>query len=281
MTSFEHYAALADARDAQQRRYQAAQPDRWGGDTARRFRSDPRRQPDPHLAALCEYLHPDDELLDVGGGAGRESLPLALRCRFVTCADASKGMGAEFEASAAEAGISNTRFVHTPWQESEGLAADVVLCSNVTYFVRDIEPFVRKLEEAARRRVIIGVNSVPPPNTGGDVFEVIRGEPFAPVPGHRALLPALWDLGLLPDVRVLPGMADTTAAGAGGPNQDRTAVVEGALRNTGLDAAAMDQARRALLARFDELWVETPRGYRTRLGASARRMLITWEPRHR
>jgi hypothetical protein len=30
------------------------------------------------------------------------------------------------------------------------------------------------------------------------------GVPFEPPPNHRELLPVLWDLGILPDVRVLP-----------------------------------------------------------------------------
>ena len=70
-----------------------------------RFRADPHRTLDAHLAVLASYIRPEDVLLDVGGGAGRIALPLALRCREVITVDASPGMGVEFAAAAAEAGI--------------------------------------------------------------------------------------------------------------------------------------------------------------------------------
>jgi hypothetical protein len=34
---------------------------------------------------------------------------------------------------------------------------------------------------------------------------VAFGEELAPVPGHRELLGVLWEMGILPEVRVLPG----------------------------------------------------------------------------
>src|SRR5947209_1424589 len=157
MTAAETYAARIDAVRAQRARLHGAPPpdDPWGGPVARRFRYDPHRPLDANLAALASYLRPEDVLLDVGGGAGRVALPLALRCREVITVDASSGMGTEFTAAAAAAGISNARFVHTNWLEAEGFQGDVVLTSNVTYFVHDIVRFIEKLATAARRRVRI------------------------------------------------------------------------------------------------------------------------------
>src|SRR2546422_7557228 len=124
----------------------------WEGPGARRFRADPHRPLDANLAVLASYTRPEDVLLDVGGGAGRVALPLALRCREVIIVDASPGMGAEFAAAAAEAGIPNARFIHANWLEAEGVQSDVVLTANVTYFVREIVRFLEKLATAARRR---------------------------------------------------------------------------------------------------------------------------------
>src|SRR5207237_9672747 len=108
--------------------------------------------------------------------AGRVALPLALRCREVLVVDASPGMGTQFPAAAAAAGIPNTRFIHANWLEAEGLQGDVVLTSNVTYFVRDIVPFVEKLAAAACRRVMITVWSVANPHQSAPLFHLVYGE---------------------------------------------------------------------------------------------------------
>src|SRR5207245_5748378 len=132
MTAAETYAACIDAVRTQRARLHGAQPqDPWGGAVAQRFRDDPHRELDANLAVLASYTRPEDVLLDVGGGAGRVSLPLALHCREVITVDASPGMGAQFAAAAAEAGILNARFVHANWLEAEGLQGDVPLPANV------------------------------------------------------------------------------------------------------------------------------------------------------
>src|SRR5216683_4055356 len=117
MTAAETYAARIDAVRVQRARLHGAPPpdDPWAGPVARRFRADPHRPLDAHLAVLASYTRPDDVFLDVGGGAGRVSLPLALRCRQVINVDASPGMLAEFEACAAEAGITNAYSVLSDW----------------------------------------------------------------------------------------------------------------------------------------------------------------------
>ena len=92
-------------------------------------------------------MQPEDTVVDAGGGAGRVSLPLALRCQELINVDPSPGMKAEFEAAATEAGIDNALFIQSDWLEATELAGDLVITSNVTYFVRDIVTFVRKMDE--------------------------------------------------------------------------------------------------------------------------------------
>src|SRR4029434_7374601 len=137
MTAAEAYAARIDAVRAQRARLHGAQPpdDPWAGPIARRFRADPHRPLDANLVALASHIRPEDVFLDVGGGAGRVALPIALRCREVLTVDASPGMGAEFTAVAAEAGISNARFVHANWLEAVGFQGDGALPAHVTYIL--------------------------------------------------------------------------------------------------------------------------------------------------
>src|SRR2546428_8891323 len=86
MTAAEIYATRIDAVHAQRARLHGAPPpsDPWEGPVARRFRADPHRPLDANLAVLASYTRPEDVLLDVGGGAGRVALPLALRDRKST-----------------------------------------------------------------------------------------------------------------------------------------------------------------------------------------------------
>ena len=142
MTAADDYAAYHNVIAAQRDRiYGSDRPtDPWTGEIARLFRFNPRRDLEPNLAVIASYIQPDDVVIDVGGGAGRVSLPLALRCREAIVVDPSPGMGDEFDASRIEAGIRNARRVESDWLAAEGLAGDVVFSADVAYFVRDIVP---------------------------------------------------------------------------------------------------------------------------------------------
>ena len=280
MTAAETYAACIDAVRAQRARLHNAQPpdDPWSGPIALRFRADPHRPLDANLAVLASHIRPEDVLLDVGGGAGRVALPLALRCREVTVVDASPGMGAEFAAVAAAASIANAHFVHANWLEADSLQGDVTLTANVTYFVREIVPFVRHLASAARRRVMITVWSVANPNQNAVLFRLVYGEEQAPVPGYRELLPVLWELDILPEVHVLPGVPAVPGGNMGArlPQTPEDAV-QLALQGQWLGPQEHARARRLIEERFSELFASRPEGFRPLWRQEAREMLITWE----
>ena len=270
----EEYAALLDAVDEQQLRLFGPRPtDIWTGESAAQFRFDPHRELDANLAVKASYVLPDDVVVDVGGGAGRVSLPLALRCREVLTVEPSAGMAAEYEGCREEAGIANARLVSAGWMDDHGIEGDVALTCDVTYFVRDIVPFVEKLQASARRRVMITVWSEPPPNRGAELFGRVYGEPLAPMPGHRELLPVLWDMGFLPNVRVLPDPTwwedwfHPTREGA------LDSVIFGRWSRDGI----RDTARRIFDEQFDELFVQDGNGYRAIWRRPMRELLITWE----
>ena len=109
MTAAQAYAARIDAVNAQQARVQGqhAPHDPWGA-AAAIFRFDPHRTLDANLEAIAFLVQPEETLIDVGGGAGRLSLPLALRCRETINIEPSPGMKAVFESLAAAAGIASS-----------------------------------------------------------------------------------------------------------------------------------------------------------------------------
>jgi 2-polyprenyl-3-methyl-5-hydroxy-6-metoxy-1,4-benzoquinol methylase len=275
----EDYARMVASYEAQRRRRSGGIADTdWWSTAAARFREDPRRPLDANLEALAEYIQSDDVLLDVGGGAGRLSLPLAPRCREIINIEPAAGMVAAFEASAKEAGITNARSITADWLSAPEVEGDVSLAAHVTYFVSDIEAFIHKLHACSRRRVLIVVSSTPPPNQSADLNSILHGEPYAPVPGYRELLPVLWDLGCLPDVRVL----SRAGPGALRPGMDasfptREGAIESILRDASLDPAGLDKARTRIDASFERLFVFEDESFKRRSSDAPRLMIITWE----
>jgi 2-polyprenyl-3-methyl-5-hydroxy-6-metoxy-1,4-benzoquinol methylase len=91
------------------------------------FKANPHRRDDIEVNRLLREINPSTTVLDVGGGAGRFSLPLALRCHHVTVVEPSPSMRAGLHQIAAEAGIDNITIVAKRWDEAEVAPADVVI----------------------------------------------------------------------------------------------------------------------------------------------------------
>ena len=247
--------------------------DPWRGSTARRFRFDPHRTLEPNLEVIAAYVQPNDVVVDVGGGAGRVSLPLALRCREAVVVDPSPGMGEEFDASRVEAGISNASRVQSDWLDAEGVTGDVVFSADVAYFVRDIVSFVEKLEAAARRRVMITLWSVSPPNSFGPLFRLVYGEEQAPVPGFQQLMAVLWEMGILPDLRMLP----EPPWWEGDVLSTREEALQAAVEGSWLREEDRGMAREVFDKNFDQLFSSGVDGFRPLWREPSRELLITWE----
>jgi hypothetical protein len=283
MGAIADYAALIDAVNAQKERVQGPpRPDIWGGETAKRFRADPKRQMEDNFQILADFVRPEDIFVDVGGGAGRLTLPISLRCREVINAEPSAGMVEEFDGCVAEAGIANARSVQADWVDvdvaRDDVQGDVVHASNVTYFVRDIDRFAANLEAAARRRVIITLWSVANPMHNATLFKMVYGEDQATVPGHAQLLPALWEMGILPDVRFLPHGAhfDGVLQPPSFP-QSKEDAVEMALAGVWLVPQHRDRAEKVVRDNFDRLFEQSPEGFVPLWLPDAQQVLITWE----
>ena len=279
MGAVEDYEDLIDAVNSQRERLQGpANGDIWGGRIAKRFRADPKRQMEDNFEILADFVRPDDVFVDVGGGAGRLGLPMALRCREVINVEPSAGMSTEFIASADEAEIKNASTVHANWLEPHGVMGDIVHAANVTYFVRDIGAFIERLVSAARRRVILSMYSAPNPMHNAKLFKMVYGEDQATVPGHTQLLPALWEMNILPDVRFLP--QGTRFDGAEQPPtlpKTKEDAVEMALAGIWLAPHHRDRGEAMVRRQFDSLFEESADGFIPLWLPEARQVLITWE----
>ena len=164
--------------------------------------------------------------------------------------------------------------MQSDWLEIEELQGDVIVTANVTYFVRDIVGFVSKLEQATRRRVVMNVWSVPPPNRNRSLFRLVYGEDLEEAPGHQQLLPVLWEMGILPEVYLLPGDFR-----AGEFPQSREEAIREIMRGRWIGPKDQEQARRVIEKHFQEIYEEGPEGFIPLWRPVVRELMITWEKR--
>lgn len=275
LTPSEIFAAHLDAVQAQNARIYGPSPmgDSWGGAAARQFRFDPRRELDRNMAFIASNVRPNDVVVDVGGGAGRVCLPMALECKEVFNIEPSPGMGAEFESLTQEAGITNAHLVPSSLSEAQSPKGDIAFTADVTYFVREIVDFIRQMEAAASRRVMITIWREPPPNRRARIFQLVYGEEQAVLSGQAQLLPVLWDMGILPDVQVLPEPPWWE-------NQrppTREEAVKLVLEDRVIKPEDRERAGPLIEAHFDELFSPSEAGFVPQWRADMKELLITWE----
>ena len=148
------------------------------------FRADPRRTDEPALDMLLGLVRPEDTWLDIGSGAGRYAMPIALKAREVVAVDPSAGMLEQLREGMGEHGISNIRIVEGRWPLADAPRADVALIAHVAYDIEGIGSFVEAMEAAANRLCVAVLLASSPAAAAAPVWEHIHGEP-------RSLLPAL------------------------------------------------------------------------------------------
>lgn len=283
MRASEIYAVRVASVEAQLARLsEEAGPDFWGRYAEwHRQRFDPHRDPTPELEAIASYIRQGDVVVDVGGGAGRYGLPLALRCREVVNVESSPGACDAFEASAAAAGIRNVRCIRASWLDAEAVEGDVTLAVNVTYYMRDIVPFLEKMEAAARRRVMIVLSTWTALYQYGALFRVAFEEEMALWPNFPELLSVLWEMGILPDLDVLPPHGMTGSEWPRTPEEAVQLVVQGLspayLLGRKPKAEDHERIRARVEAHFDELFRHLAADFRPVRWQDQRDVLITWE----
>ena len=230
---------------------------------------DPCRTDDPVVNALFSILGTDAEALDVGGGSGRLALPLATRAKRVTVVEPSEDSVELLNERASEAGITNITVINEAWEDVREPTADIVLCSLVLHHVPDAAPFVKKLQQHARERVVIVEMMETPGAVEVPFYERVHGSAPTPLPGLPKVLELLWALEIFPDVSMVSpetAVLDTDREGALEHLRRRLAVEEGTDADERLRAAAAD------------LLVDTPEGLTVRGVAPRRSAIVSWRP---
>ena len=271
MSAAEHWKSRVETHHTQSIRVQdrsALSGDFWRP-YASAFRADPHRTDDPVLNRLAGEVTPGTTLLDVGGGAGRLALPLALRCRHVTVVEPSESMVAELRDGSLEAGIDNLTVVQGHWEEVEAGPADIVLCAHVVYGVADIAPFIRKLESHARERVLLLMFMDSPQSWLSPLWEVVHQERRVDLPALPELVGVLWEIGVYPDLKMIE-------TGGSQRFESREGAIDQIRQRLYVDPGTEQDQR--LRTALDELLEETPDGLMVRGTRPRREGLISWRP---
>lgn len=151
----------------------------------------------PARRRATEVLPEHGSVLDVGVGGGAASLPLAPPAALLIGLDPSEAMLTEFALMAEEIGVAHQEVVGG-WPDAAAGAplADVVVCHNVLYNVRELVAFFTALGEHARRRVVVEVTAEHPMVTMGPLWKAIHGidRPTRPTAGDA--LAVLAEMGV-------------------------------------------------------------------------------------
>jgi len=159
------------------------------------FVADPRRRGEPALDGLLALASPDDRWLDIGAGAGRYALPLALRVREVIAVEPSASMRNALRAGKSEHGIGNVRLVGAAWPDAldeldEPPVAEVALAAHVGYDIEAIGPFLDAMEAAVSRLCVAVLTDRSPASVADPFWPVVHGMERVPLPA----LPELAEL---------------------------------------------------------------------------------------
>ena len=266
---------MVEAEHAQSERLRDPAPptsDHWQS-LADQFRGDPNRQDDPLVEFLAGKIEPQQTLLDVGAGAGRLALPLTLRCRRVVAVEPSPSMASALLEEAERHDISNVSLMQAKWEEAQVEPEDVVLCAHVLYVVRDIGPFIRKLEAHAREQVWVILYPAPPQRRIFPLWQRVHGEKRLWLPSLPQLRDVLKEMGVEPRLDPAPPQQPggplgsfTSPEDAHTQLRERLFLTEGSPKDQLLGQVLTDE-----LEEFEE-------GLRLKGFAPMEPVLVSWRP---
>ena len=177
------------------------------------FKVDPFRTDDDSLDMLRRVVPEGSSLIDVGGGAGRFALPLALKCDHVIVVEPADSMVEGLREGMQEAKIDNVSIVNELWEDAKVEPADIVLSAHSVYGVGDAEGFLRKLDDSATSRVLILAYTEQPQTQLAPFWKPVHGEERITLPGLVELVDVLWSMEIYSDLEMFPPTGPSSSPG--------------------------------------------------------------------
>ncbi|ANY70006.1 hypothetical protein BBD42_28520 [Paenibacillus sp. BIHB 4019] len=109
------------------------------------------------MGTVIASLRSGDELLEVGPGTGGFTQLLAPYVGKLTVVEPSAAMYEILARSWEQSGLAQAvpEAIHAKWEESSGLACDVLFSANAFYRIRDMKESLAQMNLTARRRVYL------------------------------------------------------------------------------------------------------------------------------
>ena len=159
---------------------------------------------DPFFNRLCSIITPQTSVLDVGAGSGRFALALAPLAKQVIAVEPNAAMLEYLRQDADALNLTNISYSHNAWQDAPGdLQADIVICSHVLYPIRDIVPFLAKLQRAARQSCYIYMRATPMDALTAHLWKHFHGDERCYSPSYIHALDVLFEMGIYANVEVV------------------------------------------------------------------------------
>ena len=140
-------------------------------------------------------------VLDIGCGGGRATFALVPPATHVVGVDQQAAMLAAFVTESLQRGVAQTT-VHGSWPNvsKDTPVCDVVVCHHVLYNVSNLEPFIKTLDDHARRRVVIELTELHPLSSNSDAWKHFWNieRPSSPTANHA--LAAIRSMGIQAEI---------------------------------------------------------------------------------
>ena len=208
-TAVERWQTLIDARahqmDAAYARLGRTSADFWDR-RARGFHRATRDTiaSDPFYLRVCNEVTPQTSVLDVGAGTGRFTLGLAPQARQIIAVEPNVTMLDYLRRDANEQKLTNISYAQTTWQDApKDLQADIVICSHVLYPIRDIVPFLAKLQAATRRTCYIYLRTTPMDSLTAHIWRHFHGDERCLPPGCIHALDILFEMHIYANLEIV------------------------------------------------------------------------------
>ncbi|HEY6542388.1 MAG TPA: class I SAM-dependent methyltransferase [Ktedonobacteraceae bacterium] len=159
---------------------------------------------DPFFYRLRSIVTPEISVLDVGAGSGRFALALAPLVRQVIAVEPNAAMLDYLRQDAQTLNLPNISYCQSTWQDApDDLQSDIVICSHVLYPIRDIVPFLAKLQRAARQRCSIYMRTTPIDALTAHLWQHFHGDERCFPPTYIHALDVLCEMGIYANVEIV------------------------------------------------------------------------------